>query len=67
MAKPFTPNQTSKPGNTVKDILEDRRISMAELAIAIEYSRTRLVLVVGASLTIDDLAGRLPMVLGASK
>jgi hypothetical protein len=67
MAKPFTPNWTSKPGNTVKDILEARRNSMADLAIAMEL-RPRLVLVVGVSLIIDDyLAGRLPMMSGASK
>jgi hypothetical protein len=41
---------------------------MAELVIAMEYSLPRLLLVVGASLTIDDdLSGRLSMVLGASK
>lgn len=64
----FHPNWASKPGDTISDILKDRKLSIGSFAEKINYSKRETNDLIEGQLEINhEIACKLEMVLGASK
>ncbi len=66
--RPFTPNWTSPPGDTIRDLLDQQGLSLAFFTRAMGYDDTRQVdaLLSGATELTGEIAERLSALLGST-